>query len=53
MHLSHEQVEGMIDYMKVVKDSSNSVIITEGDVGDRLYILESGLLDVSQVGIFI
>jgi len=48
MHLSHEQVEGMIDYMKVVKDSSNSVIIKEGDVGDRLYILESGLLDVSQ-----
>ena len=48
MHLSNQQIEDMVDYMEK-NPTDKMVIIKEGDVGDRLYILESGELEVAQV----
>jgi len=49
-HLDDDQVNEMIDYMQRCHFSDN-VFIKEGTNGDRLYILETGVLDVSQVKI--
>uniref|UniRef100_H2YAV2 cGMP-dependent protein kinase n=1 Tax=Ciona savignyi TaxID=51511 RepID=H2YAV2_CIOSA len=45
--LSEEQINEMIDYMQRSLPQ-NDVFIKEGTNGDRLYILESGELDVTQ-----
>lgn len=47
-HLSHDQIEEMIDYMQR-SIPVDEVFIKEGTNGDRLYILEDGDLEVSKV----
>ncbi|XP_078489701.1 cGMP-dependent protein kinase 1-like [Ciona intestinalis] len=46
-NLNEDQIDAMIDHMQRALPSSN-VFITEGTIGDRLYVLETGEVEVTQ-----
>lgn len=49
-HLSPANIVEIVDYMYAVEFKKDTVIIKEGDVGSRMYVLEEGKVEVTKEG---
>lgn len=47
--LNKEELDVVIDAMKEVKFNSNSAVITEGEAGAVMYVVEEGELDCFKI----